>query len=266
MTPRRRAASVICVDGPSGSGKGSLATALAKRLGWRYLDSGALYRVVGAAALDRGVATDDEAALASMARGLNIELSEGRVGADGLDLTERIRDEAVAAAASEAARHPQVRQAVLAQQRLAGEAPADETSGLVADGRDMGTVVFPSAELKIFLDASAEERAQRRYKQLRNKGVTVNLRTVLANIRDRDARDEGRAASPLQPASDAVIIDSTHMTIGDVLRQALALVRESGLAEAPAGYRAGTTAHDVNQPTIRSSRARHPGAASKPKT
>ena len=221
---------MICVDGPSGSGKGSLATALAERLGWRYLESGALYRVIGAMALERGIATDDEAALASLAEGLDIELAEGRVGADGLDLTERIRDEDVAAAASEAARHPQVRQAILTQQRRAAETAASGTSGLVADGRDMGTVVFPRAELKIFLDASAEERAQRRYKQLRNKGMTVNLRNVLANIRDRDARDEGRAVSPLQPASDAIIIDSTHMTITDVLRQALALVRERGLA------------------------------------
>ena len=227
---RKRAAPVICVDGPSGSGKGSLATALAERLGWRYLDSGALYRVVGATALDRRVATDDEAALARLAQGLDIELAGERIRADGLDLTERIRTEAVAAAASETARHPQVRQAILAQQRRAAEAPAGATSGLVADGRDMGTVVFPGAELKIFLDASAAERAQRRYKQLRNKGMTVNLRNVLANIRDRDARDEGRAVSPLQPACDAVIIDSTQMTIADVLRQALALVRERGLA------------------------------------
>ena len=230
MTERRLPAPVICVDGPSGSGKGSLATALAERLGWRYLDSGAMYRVIGAVALDRGVATDDESALAGLAKGLDIELAGGRIRADGLDLTERVRDEAVAAAASEAARHPQVRQAILAEQRRAAESPAGSRSGLVADGRDMGTVVFPGAELKIFLDASAEERAQRRYKQLRNKGITVNLRSVLANIRDRDARDEGRAVSPLQPASDAVIIDSTHMTIADVLRQALTLVRKRGLA------------------------------------
>ncbi len=230
MTERRLPAPVICVDGPSGSGKGSLATALAERLGWRYLESGALYRVIGAVALDRGVATDDESALAGLAKSLDIELTGGRIRADGLDLTERVRDEAVGAAASEAARHPQVRQAILAEQRRAAESPDGGSSGLVADGRDMGTVVFPGAELKIFLDASAEERAQRRYKQLRNKGITVNLRSVLANIRDRDARDEGRAVSPLQPASDAVIIDSTHMTIADVLRQALALVRERGLA------------------------------------
>lgn len=230
MTERRLPAPVICVDGPSGSGKGSLATALAERLGWRYLDSGALYRVIGVVALDRGVATDDESALAGLAKSLDIELTGGRIRADGLDLTERVRDEAVGAAASEAARHPQVRQAILAEQRRAAESPDGGSSGLVADGRDMGTVVFPGAELKIFLDASAEERAQRRYKQLRNKGITVNLRNVLANIRDRDARDEGRAVSPLQPASDAVIIDSTHMTIADVLRQALALVRERGLA------------------------------------
>lgn len=230
MTERRLPAPVICVDGPSGSGKGSLATALAERLGWRYLESGALYRVIGAVALDRGVTTDDESALAGLAKGLDIELTGGRIRADGLDLTEQVRDEAVGAAASEAARHPQVRQAILAEQRRAAESPDGGSSGLVADGRDMGTVVFPGAELKIFLDASAEERAQRRYKQLRNKGITVNLRSVLANIRDRDARDEGRAVSPLQPASDAVIIDSTHMTIADVLRQALALVRERGLA------------------------------------
>ncbi len=224
-----QAARVICVDGPSGSGKGSLASALAERLGWRYLESGALYRVIGAMALERGVATDDEAALARMAEGLKIDLFGEQVRADGVDLTARIRDEAVAAAASEAARHPQVRQAILAQQRRAAEGGGDEHAGLVADGRDMGTVVFPGAELKIFLTASAEARAQRRYKQLRNKGITVNLRNVLANIQDRDARDEGRAVSPLQPASDAVIIDSTQMTLTAVLEQALSLVRKAGL-------------------------------------
>ncbi|MCY4212452.1 MAG: (d)CMP kinase [Gammaproteobacteria bacterium] len=259
MTDRHLSAPVICVDGPSGSGKGSLATALAERLGWRYLDSGALYRVIGAVALERGVATDNEAALASLAQGLEIKLADGRIGADGIDLSQRIRDEAVAAAASEAARHPQVRQAILDQQRRA----ADGTSGLVADGRDMGTVVFPGAELKIFLDASVEERAQRRHKQLRNKGVAVNLRKVLANIRDRDERDERRAASPLRPASDAVIIDSTHMAIADVLRQALDLARERGLAEAPPVASQEQRKTSTNP---RSGRAPHPRAASKPKT
>ena len=251
---------MICVDGPSGSGKGALATALAERLGWRHLDSGALYRAIAAAAIDRGLSTDDESALASLAQGLDIHLAGGRIRADGLDLTERIRDEAVGAAASEAARHPKVRKAILAQQRRAAQAP-----GLVADGRDLGTVVFPGAELKIFLDASPEERAQRRYGQLRNKGMTVNLRTVLASIRDRDARDEGRAASPLQPAADAVVIDSTHMTIGEVLQKASVLVRERGLAQSPqvAGY---GTAHDINQPIVRSGRAAQPSATPKTKT
>ena len=249
MGAAHQAVPVICVDGPSGSGKGELATALAERLGWHYLDSGALYRVVAAAALERGVATDDGTALARLAQSLHIKQAAGRIQADGIDLTNRIRDEAVSAAASETARHPQVRQAILAQQRRAAERP-----GLVADGRDMGTVVFPGAELKIFLRASAEERARRRHKQLRNKGMTVNLRTVLANIRDRDARDEGRAASPSQPASDAVIIDSTQLTIADVLRQASALVRERGLG----------TAHDINQQTIRSGRAPQPARRRKP--
>ena len=261
---RKRAAMVICVDGPSGSGKGSLATALARRLGWRYLDSGALYRVIGAVALERGVATDDAAALASVAKGLDIKLAGGRIAADGVDFTQRIRDEAVAAAASEAARHPQVRQAILAQQRRAAEAPTDGgAAGLVADGRDMGTVVFPGAELKLFLDASVEERARRRHGQLRNKGVAVNLRNVLANIRDRDERDERRAASPLRPASDAVVIDSTHMTIAEVLRQALALARERGLAQAPplTGQERRKTSTNP-----RSGRAPHPRTASKPKT
>ena len=219
-------APVICVDGPGGSGKGVLAAALAEKLGWRCLDSGVLYRAVAALASAAGVGLDDEAALARLAQGMEAETEGGRLLLNGTDRTADIRQEQVAKAASAVARHPAVRQAVLRQQRNARRAP-----GLVADGRDMGTVVFPDAELKIFLDASAEERARRRHKQLRSNGMRVSFHKVLADIRVRDGRDSRRAASPLRPAEDAVIIDSTDMTIAEVLDRALALVGQRRLGK-----------------------------------
>ncbi len=205
---------VICVDGPSGSGKGELARALAQRLGWHYLDSGTLYRVLAAVALDHGVDTGDVDGLVSLAEGLE-------AGAEG---DERIRQEVVGTVASRIARHQAVRQAILEQQRRVRRWP-----GLVADGRDMGTVVFPEAELKIYLDADAKERARRRHKQLRDKGISVSLESVLGSIQKRDARDSRRAASPLQPAADAIKIDSTEMTIEEVLHKAMALVLNRGI-------------------------------------
>ena len=215
---------VITIDGPGGSGKGTLAQLVAAELGWHLLDSGALYRIVGAMCVRREVpfaAVDDVAELASA---LDISFAEGRVTVDGLDLTDEIRTEDAGEHASRVALHPQVRDAVLMLQRSFRTPP-----GLVADGRDMGTVVFPQAQLKIFLDASPEERAQRRYKQLKNKGLSVSLRGLLEQIKERDARDRGRAVAPLKPAADALVIDSTSMSIDGVFEQVMSEARARGL-------------------------------------
>lgn len=211
---------VITVDGPSGTGKGTLASLLAARLGWHCLDSGALYRVLGLAAERRGIDLDDGLALAPLAGDLGVTFDGGRVLLDGEDLGDRIRSEAAGAAASRVAVHPEVRTALLDWQRRQARAP-----GLVADGRDMGTVVFPQASLKVFLDASAEERAMRRYKQLIEKGMDANLDVLVEDIRQRDARDRNRPVAPLRAAVDAVIVDSTAMSIDDVFDLVLGEVR-----------------------------------------
>ena len=215
---------VIAIDGPSGSGKGTLATDLAKRLGWHYLDSGALYRIVAAVALTRGIDLDAATALAKMAAEVDVRFKQGEVYADGENLTDVIRREEISIASSQVAALPGVRSAILTQQHNQRRPP-----GLVADGRDMGTVVFRDAGCKIFLDASAEVRAERRHKQLKNKGLSVSFRALLASIQERDARDAGRAVSPLTPAEDAVVIDSTRMSIEEVLEHVLAIVVERGL-------------------------------------
>ncbi len=217
------AVAVIAVDGPSGSGKGTLARALAERLGWHLLDSGALYRIVGAMCARRGVDFADEQAVAALAAGLDISFEQDLVLVDGLDLSGEIRTEDAGENASKVAHLGAVREAVLALQHSFRRAP-----GLVADGRDMGTVVFPDASLKIFLDASAEERAQRRYKQLKNKGLSVSSPGLLAQIEERDARDRGRAIAPLKPADDAIVVDSTSMSIEDVLQLVLRQARDKG--------------------------------------
>ena len=213
-------APIITIDGPSGTGKGTLAHRVAQRLGWHCLDSGALYRVLGLAAGRRGVAVDDEAALAGLAATLAITFDDRRVLLDGEDLGDAIRTEAAGLTASRVAAHPAVRAALLDWQRRQARAP-----GLVADGRDMGTVVFPQAGLKVFLDASAEERAQRRYKQLIGKGLDANLAGLVVDIRERDTRDRNRPAAPLRPAAGAVMVDSTTMSIDDVFDRVLEEVR-----------------------------------------
>src|SRR5271169_1076606 len=199
---------VVAVDGPAASGKGTIAQGVAQSLGLHYLDSGSLYRLVALKALEAGIALEAEERLAAAANGLASAFLGERILLDGVDVTTAIRGPAVSAAASRVAVHPKVRQALLSRQRAFRRPP-----GLVADGRDMGTVVFPDARLKVYVTASAEERARRRYKQLIEKGNSVTLPSLLRDIQERDARDGGRAAAPLRPAADAVILDTTGMSI-----------------------------------------------------
>ncbi|HYN77029.1 MAG TPA: (d)CMP kinase [Lamprocystis sp. (in: g-proteobacteria)] len=214
MTP------IITIDGPSGTGKGTLAHRVAQRLGWHCLDSGALYRALGLAAGRHGVDLDDEVGLAGLAATLAISFLDDRVLLDGEDLGDAIRTETAGMGASRVAIHPAVRAALLDWQRRQARAP-----GLVADGRDMGTLVFPQAPLKVFLDASAQVRAQRRYKQLIGKGLDANLVGLVKDIRDRDTRDRNRPVAPLRPATGAVMVDSTTMSIDDVFDRVLEEVR-----------------------------------------
>lgn len=203
---------VVTIDGPSGSGKGTVAALLARNLGWHILDSGALYRLVAFAALRSGVDFADSGALAAIARTLPVAFREGRILLDGEDVTTAIRSETAGNNASRVAAVPEVRAALLEWQRDYAKPP-----GLVADGRDMGTVVFPQAPVKIFLTASAEERARRRYNQLKEQGMDVNLAGLIAEIEERDARDRNRSVAPLKPADDALVIDSTAMDVEAVV-------------------------------------------------
>lgn len=213
-------APVVTIDGPSGTGKGTIAELLAKRLGWHCLDSGALYRVLGLAAQRRGVDLDSGDALARLAAGLSLELRDARVFLDGEDVSDAIRTEAAGAAASRVAAHPAVREVLLDWQRAAARPP-----GLVADGRDMGSVVFPQARLKVFLTASADERAMRRYKQLKDKGLDVSLSHLATEIRERDERDSTRSVAPLVAPAGAVVVDTTSLSIDEVLDRVLEAVR-----------------------------------------
>lgn len=217
---------VITVDGPSGVGKGVLCQWLAARLGWPLLDSGALYRLTALAALRRNLPLDDEPGMARIAAGLAVVFTPDTDGAlrmilDGEDVSAAIRSETAGNAASRVAALPQVRAALLQRQRDFRQPP-----GLIADGRDMGTVVFPDAELKLFLTADAQERAQRRYKQLIEKGMNASLHSLVKEIAERDERDARRAVAPLKAAADAEVLDTTRLSIAEVCQWALALARQ----------------------------------------
>jgi CMP/dCMP kinase len=216
---------VMTIDGPSGSGKGTVSRAAARALGWALLDSGALYRLVALAGRQAGLGLDDEAGLARLAQTAEIRFGSGRSGEEAVwlgtqEVTDAIRTEQAGNDASKVAALPEVRAALLERQRRFAVPP-----GLVADGRDMGTVVFPEAEVKIFLTASAAERAQRRHKQLKEKGVAANLAALSLEIEERDWRDMNRAVAPLTPSADAVLLDTTGMPVDAVVERVLEMAR-----------------------------------------
>ncbi len=212
---------IIAIDGPSASGKGTVAQRVAERLGFHYLDSGALYRLVALTAMRSGVDLTDEATLADIARHLDVVFSGVKIQLKGEDVADAIRAEACSNGASRIAAYPEVRKALLQRQRAFRQLP-----GLVADGRDMGSVVFPDAILKIFLTASAETRAQRRYKQLMGKGIDANIATLLQDIQERDARDSNRSVAPLQQGADASLLDTTLLNIAQAVDEVLGLYAE----------------------------------------
>lgn len=221
-------AAVITIDGPSGAGKGTVCARLAEQLQWHLLDSGALYRITGLAADRKGIALDDEPSVSAVAANLDVRFVPTPQGVEvileGEDVTTTIRTEEVGSLASQVAALPAVRDALLQRQRDFRTHP-----GLIADGRDMGTVVFTDANVKVFLTASAEERGQRRFKQLLDKGIDASLPALIEDIRARDERDSNRAVAPLRPAEDAQVIDSTELSIDEVCEQVVELVRKAGL-------------------------------------
>ncbi len=207
---------VIAIDGPSASGKGTVAALVAQRLGFHYLDSGAIYRAMAHAAAQRDVALDDEPALVALAGGLDLRFEGGEVWLDGQPVGDALRSEAAGRAASRIAVLSQLRQALLERQRVFRLPP-----GLVCDGRDMGSVVFPDARVKVFLTASVEERADRRYKQLMEKGFDATLAPILQDLRERDARDAARATAPLRKSADALLLDTTALSIAQAVQTVL---------------------------------------------
>ena len=217
----KSAVPVIAIDGPSASGKGTIALGVAGMLGFHYLDSGALYRLVALAALQAGVGFDDADALAGLAEALDARFDHGDIILSGQEVTDAIRSEVCSMGASRVAVLPGVRRALLARQQAFRQTP-----GLVAEGRDMGTVVFPDAILKVYLTASAEVRAERRYKQLKEKGIDANMRTLLRELHERDQRDSARSAAPLQMAVDARELDSSGRSVDEVVRQVLDWYRQ----------------------------------------
>jgi cytidylate kinase len=216
---------VITIDGPSGVGKGSVSQLLARELQWHFLDSGALYRVLAVAAAQQKVELTDAAKLHDLALNMPVEFKvdelEPQVWLAKQDVSDLIRTPETSHAASQIAAYPEVRQGLLERQHIFRQTP-----GLVADGRDMGTVIFPDATVKFFLQASAAERARRRYKQLKEKGIDVNLPDLLADIEARDQRDSERVVSPLRPAADAIIIDTTTLTLQEVFAEVLIIVKK----------------------------------------
>lgn len=227
---------VLTIDGPSGSGKGTIVQHVSQKLGWHLLDSGALYRLVAFGAQKNHLSLDDEASIADYAAKLDVEfklvdvqstvepsqnMQELQIILEGEVVGPELRTETTGNSASKVAAMPKVREALLQRQRDFRQLP-----GLVADGRDMGTTIFPDAKAKIFLTASAEERAQRRYKQLKEKGISGNLAALLRDINERDERDSQRSASPLKPAEDAIIIDTSELNIEQVVEQVLAVCKK----------------------------------------
>ena len=212
---------VIAIDGPAASGKGTIAWSVAEALGFHYLDSGSLYRLIALRSLEHHIDPADAEALVALCPALAISFRRGRAMLDGRDVADSLRTEDVSSVASRIAVHPALRRALIERQRAFRVPP-----GLVAEGRDMGTVVFPDAGLKVFLTASAEQRAERRHKQLIAKGISVTIHGLLRDIRERDARDSTRAAAPLVPARDAVILDTTDLSIAEVTDAVLAFHRE----------------------------------------
>ncbi len=226
MNIARENAPIITIDGPAGSGKGTISQSVATELGWNLLDSGALYRLVGLAAQRKGIALDNEEKLSDIARDLDVSFKPGDSGIvdiilDNNVVTNEIRTEEAGAAASKVAAVSGVRKALLERQRQFQTEP-----GLIADGRDMGTVVFPAAKIKIFLTASAEIRAQRRLNQLKQQGINANLRGLIRDIEERDARDTNRKDAPLVPAEDAIIIDTGSMSIDEVVNTVMEAVKK----------------------------------------